>query len=163
MGCIVEISYERQVEFMTCGSNISRPVCALLDGSVSSPTLITATFDRIVYCSLHHSDSVTVLTKPFLPLEPLVLGLLERFKHTGGIESVEMEQARMEERLRSIVLRYSSRFEKAVNNEGLTADSGITLTVVNALAHHGFNELALFVAKSDTSINSFRQVIPSPC
>ena len=60
--------------------------------------------------------------------------------------------------LRSILLRYGSRFERYANNEGLTPDAGVTKELLNVLVVNGHADLAFFIAKSDANIGLFRQV-----
>lgn len=138
------------VEYITCNSKVSRPICSLHTDSYSSGKLVHMTNDRIVYSVGRKDGLSSLMVRPFLPLEVLILGLLESSSSSNDSDEKK-------ELLRQCVHRYGSRFTPNSNNEGLIPDSGITLTVIEALLHHGFPEVAYYLARSAESVGIFLQ------
>ena len=116
------------------------------------------------------SRSMHILTRPLLPLEPLILGELSAFTATmstpmppslppmGGIVAVQGGQggrrARLVDRITALALQY--RRTKAVKDVGggegdgglgLPDDAGVTTTLTEALHEAGMSHLALFLVR----------------
>jgi hypothetical protein len=142
---IIFTTSNMQMEYMTCLSPVSRLLCSLDQGSVSSARLVFVGNDRVVYCATFKSGQTTILTRPLQPLEPLVIGALEA--HTG-VNGEELKQ---------LVFRYAARFTAPTNNEGLIPDAGVSVAVIAALSSSGYADLAYFIAKSSDNQSIFLQ------
>ena len=68
---------------MTATSKVTRTICTLNQGGIGGAKLVHILHDRLVYAMIHQSEVSTLLTRPFLPLEPIVLGILESKSNYG--------------------------------------------------------------------------------
>ena len=75
---------------MTSTSKVTRTVCTLSQGGVGGVKLINIAHDRLVYAMVHHSEVSMLLTRPFLPLEPIVIGILESGLNYGGLVALAL-------------------------------------------------------------------------
>ncbi len=141
-----------------------RPLCAL-DHRHTGARVLAALPDRLVYAAWAGAvGGAQVLSRPLLPLEPLVLGslaLLPRLLHSTA--DAEASTARVDAVIEAVVGRYGPAWLEQQQTagplygagEGPGANAGITGTVCAALARTGFVEAAACLAGMATKGSAY--------